>query len=135
MKTLRTCSLLSIAAVVAALTGCGIRAPVVPPVDGALVNLSAVTFPVDTDFQPGALSTRREGRAESMSILGLVALGETGIARAAENGGIAVVQHVDASYFNVLFVYQRYETIVWGLSAEEAAAAGITKDKAVASAK
>jgi len=49
-----------------------------------------------------------------MCILGLVATGDASTEAAAREGGISTIHSADYSYFNVLGVYQRYETIVHG---------------------
>jgi len=54
------------------------------------------------------------GRAATHSVLGLVAWGDAGTSAAAAEGGIAVVTHADYELFNILGIYQRYTTVVYG---------------------
>lgn len=98
-------------AVVAAslLTGC-LVVPVQPPTG---IVYSDYRAPLDYD-QEGLPMGSRTGMSESISILGLVALGDASIDAAATNGGISNVHGADYEYFNVLGVYQKYVTIVNG---------------------
>ncbi len=85
-------------------------APVIPPVGLAYSNLQA---PLDIDYHASPV-VGKHGTSESMAILGLVALGDASAATAAQNGGIKTIDHADYEYFNVLGVYQRYRTVVYG---------------------
>jgi hypothetical protein len=55
------------------------------------------------------------GRATNKTYLGLVSLGDISIKKAARNGGIKTVKHVDYAYENAgLFMYQETTIIVYG---------------------
>ena len=107
MKKLIACC--ALAALGFGLTGC-LRAPVVPPIGTVFSELKA---PLDIDYDPTTIGAKR-GTAESTSILGLVATGDAGAAAAANQGGITKIHHADYEYFNVLGVFQRYTTVVYG---------------------
>ncbi len=107
MKHLALLCVLALAC--AGLTGC-MSAPVMPPMGGIFTDIQA---PLDIDYD-NTVVTGKVGKAESMSILGMVALGDASARTAARNGQISRIQHADYSYFNVLGVIQRYNTIVYG---------------------
>lgn len=92
-----------------AFTGC-LRAPVIPPPGIIFTDYSA---PLDHDFDRTQVGMRT-GTAETISILGLVALGDASTRTAASNGGITTVHGADYNYFNVLGVYQKFELVVHG---------------------
>lgn len=96
-------------AITAGLSGC-LVAPVMPPPGLIFTEYKA---PLDYDQQASQVGTR-EGRSETISILGLVALGDASIREAARDGGITTIHGADYEYFNVIGVYQRYNTIVYG---------------------
>lgn len=91
-------------------TGCMLTAPVVPPVAFVYTDVKA---PLDVDANNTAV-TGKKGTASTMNILGIVATGDASIKAAAEDGGITRVEHADYEYFNVLFVFSKYTTIVYG---------------------
>ena len=93
----------------AMLTGC-YSAPVIPPMGMAYANIQA---PLDVDYDNTSVPSK-SGVAESMSILGLVAMGDASAATAAANGNIDTITHADYEFFNVLGVYQRFRTVVYG---------------------
>lgn len=73
-----------------------------------------IKFPLDRDVWETKLGTK-EGVASSHTILWLVSWGDSGTKKAAENGGIKVVQHMDMGIQSYLFgVYSRTDTIVYG---------------------
>jgi TRL-like protein family len=90
----------------AVLTGCSAwgHAPVI-----ALVTLD-MKGPVA--MGPGAASTK-VGRAEAWGIL-VFATGDASISAAMRNGNITRVHHVDHETTNILGVYARYITVVYG---------------------
>lgn len=102
--------LLSLALVAGLGLNACIVAPVVPPIGIAFTEINA---PLDVDFDQTKITTR-SGMSESMSILGLVALGDASAKAAADNGTLKQIHHADYEYFNVLGVYQRYRTVVYG---------------------
>ena len=73
-----------------------------------------VKFPLDRDVWQTKLGTK-EGVASSHSILWLVSWGDSGTKKAAENGGITVVQHMDVGFQSYFFgAYTKSDTIVYG---------------------
>ncbi|MCF6806837.1 TRL-like family protein [Thiotrichales bacterium 19S9-12] len=56
----------------------------------------------------------KKGKACSMSILGLVAVGDMTVEKAAKDGGIEKISSVDYKTQNILGVYGKYCTIVHG---------------------
>lgn len=94
-----------------ALSGCvRIASPVVPPI-GTIYNQTA--FPVDITYGPNEIGSQ-SGTAKACSVLNLVAWGDCSVEAAANNGGLKQVDHIDASLFNILGVYQEYETTAFG---------------------
>lgn len=59
-------------------------------------------------------SGSKEGRAECVSYLSLVALGDCSVETAAKNGGISQIKSVDSDVFNILGLYTKYTTVVKG---------------------
>ena len=100
--------LFSVLALCAMLTGCYLS-PVIPPTGALYSDLKAPQTPA----AKGALGTK-SGRAEAYSILGLIGLGDCSVSAAANDGGVTTVNHTDYEFFNVLGVYQKYTTIVYG---------------------
>jgi hypothetical protein len=73
-----------------------------------------VIFPLDTDVWETKLGTK-VGRSSSHSVLWLVAWGDSGVARAAQNGELSTVHHLDQEVTSVLFgLYTRSTTIAYG---------------------
>ena len=91
------------------LSGC-LVAPVQPPYGILYTSYQA---PLDYDQDGGAVGSK-SGTSETMSILGLVALGDGSIKTAASNGGITTITGADYEYVNIIGVYQKYTTIVHG---------------------
>ena len=92
--------------VAGSMLGC-IAAPVVPPIGLLYTDLDAPLAP------RGDVGSRR-GTSHVTSILFLVSTGDGSVRAAAQNGGIRDVKLVDYEYTNVLGVYQRYTTVVYG---------------------
>ncbi len=94
------------------LASCGIppRTPVLPPFGGFYND---TTSPVDTTFESTSIGPK-EGRSVAINILSLVSFGDASVGTAARMGGIDTVDQIDCRIFNVLGIYQRYETIVTG---------------------
>lgn len=59
-------------------------------------------------------ASTRTGRAEAIQILGLVATGNASIERAARDGGITKIHHVDYRGFSILGIYSKFEIFVYG---------------------
>ena len=91
------------------LTGC-LVAPVVPPIGFAFTDIQA---PLDIDYDPTVVDGE-VGISESISILGLIAIGDASAKTAAHDARITTIEHADYEYFNVLGVFQRYRTVVSG---------------------
>jgi len=89
-----------------AFTGCAAVAhgPVTAPVT---LNMSG---PVSAG---PAMTSPKVGRSEAWGIL-VYATGDASISAAARNGGIARIHHVDHETMNILGIYARYTTIVYG---------------------
>lgn len=90
----------------AALPGC-IAAPVVPP-------LGLLYTDIEAPLAPKGEAGSKRGTSHVVSILGLVSTGDGSVKAAAANGGIHDVTLVDYEFTNVLGVYQRYTTVVYG---------------------
>ena len=92
-------------------TGCTFyRAPVVPPLGGAFNITSA---PMDLEYHSTDLGVRH-GEASSISVLGLFSFGDSSIAAAAREGRIQTVHHADSKLLNVLVIFVRHTTVVYG---------------------
>jgi len=77
----------------------------------AYLNIKA---PRDIDLDKTVLGDK-VGESSCYSILWLFAWGDAGVAKAAENGGITVLNHMDVQIMNVLFgLYLKKTTIVYG---------------------
>ena len=107
MKMRMTIALLIVSTMM--MTGCGFTSPVIP----GYGLVSSFKAPLDIEYDQTDLGTR-QGRAEVTSILGIVTTGDCSIEAASKNGGIRTVKHADYEYFNVLGIYSKYTTIVYG---------------------
>jgi hypothetical protein len=99
-------------AAVGLLAGCAgfTSAPVVPPQGFFYTNTNA---PLDVQFDKTDLGSK-QGTASSFVVLGMVAWGDASIQAAARSAGIKVIKAADYNSYNVLMVYGRYTTIVYG---------------------
>jgi hypothetical protein len=89
----------------ALLTGCALgQAPVTAPLT---LNQRG---PVSAGPATGQAKV---GRATAVGII-FYATGDASISAAMSNGGITRIHHVDHETFNILGVYARYTTIVYG---------------------
>lgn len=109
---MRTLLALMLVASVAVLSGCGgfYLSPVVPPIGAVYAD---VTAPQDADLNSTGLGSK-VGESSTMSILSLIALGDCSTKAAAEMGDIQTIYHADYHYTNILGIYQKYTTIVYG---------------------
>jgi hypothetical protein len=99
-------------AVVGLSAGCTIVTTPVMPYTGSAFHHS--TQPVDIRFDETPIGPRR-GEAESAAyFFYLFAKGDASIMTAARDGGISRIDHVECEVFNVLGLYTRYRTIVFG---------------------
>ena len=84
----------------------------------AAVGHGPVTAPITINMKgpvsagPAATGPK-VGRSEAWGIL-LYATGDASISAAAANGGITRIHHVDHETLNILGVYAKYTTIVYG---------------------
>ncbi len=75
---------------------------------------SNTRVPLDDDLWRTELG-KKVGVASNYSILWLVAWGDAGVKKAAENGGLTVVNHMDVGVESYIFgAYIRRDTIVYG---------------------
>ncbi|MCI0587953.1 MAG: TRL-like family protein [Planctomycetes bacterium] len=75
---------------------------------------SHIRFPLDTNLDRTNLGSKT-GESQLESTLYLVAWGDAGTRKAAENGGITTIHHADQEMLLVLFgLYYRHRTIVYG---------------------
>jgi hypothetical protein len=109
-KLLKTVGLMSVLLLAFFAQGC-IQAPFMPPM-GAV--FSQVKAPLDIEYNSAQLAGAKQGQASSISILGLIAIGDCSTQAAAQAGGITTVNAADYDYFNVLGIYQRATVIVHG---------------------
>lgn len=73
-----------------------------------------IKTPLDKDIRQTELGDK-VGTSKAQSILWLVAWGDAGTKKAAENGNIKVISHLDAKYYSILFgLYSYRETIAYG---------------------
>ncbi|MCF6765854.1 TRL-like family protein [Thiotrichales bacterium 19S3-7] len=89
------------------LTGCASYLPMGQIYTG--VHGAPVSGQIDPNVSPA-----KEGQACSISILGLVAVGDMTVESAAKEGGIAQVASVSYNSQNILGVYGKYCTVVRG---------------------
>jgi len=73
-----------------------------------------VKAPLDIDTAQTQLG-EKVGRASTHCVAWLFAWGNSGVKAAADNGGIATINHLDTEYCFVLFgLYSRQTTIAYG---------------------
>ena|SRR5260221_237895 len=80
----------------------------VTPMNGTLYT--AMSGPIAVGSATGS---DKKGEATSTGIIGIVT-GDSSIAAAMANGGITKVHHVDCKVQNILGIYAKYTTIVYG---------------------
>jgi hypothetical protein len=97
-------SLLAGACAAVVLVGCA----GVTPMNGSLYTK------LDGPIAVGSASgSSKVGKAESTAIIG-IATGDSSIATAMANGGITKIHHVDCQVQNILGIYAKYTTVVYG---------------------
>lgn len=75
---------------------------------------SNTRVPLDEDLWKTELGTK-VGVASNYSVLWLVAWGDAGVKKAAENGGLTTINHMDMGIESYVFgLYIRRDTIVYG---------------------
>ena len=73
-----------------------------------------VRYPLDQDVDRTRLGDK-VGTASAYSVAWLVSWGDAGTARAAQNGDIRIINHLDGEYFILLGgLYVRHTTIAYG---------------------
>lgn len=72
------------------------------------------TVPLDTNFQNTQIAGLRQGEASVQNILGLISFGDSGVKEAAADGEISRIHHADYRFVNVLGIWSKYTTIVYG---------------------
>ena len=93
------------------LSGCAYYvAPVMPPSGFLFASFEA---PIDTDANQTKVAPKM-GASSSSSILCLFAFGDASVNSAARNGNISTIDHVDYAYLNIVFIYQKFTTKVYG---------------------
>ncbi len=109
---MRPILLLMTALAVLSLSGCAAFyvAPVQPPPGFIYADIKA---PIDTDAQKTNVSSK-SGESSSMSILGLIALGDASVDAASKAGGIKTIDQVDYQFYNILGIYSKFTTKVYG---------------------
>lgn len=80
---------------------------------------SPVTGFVYTDTKNGQMVTSnalgtKVGQSSAISVLGIVGVGDASIQAAAKQAGITKISHVDEAATNVLCIYAKYTTTVYG---------------------
>ncbi len=90
----------------AMLTGCAVipQGPITAPL---MLDMKG---PVSTGAAAGSAKV---GRSEAWGIL-IFATGDASISAAMRNGGVTRVHHVDNETMNILGIYAKYTTIVYG---------------------
>lgn len=86
------------------------KAPVKP---GVGLLYSDVSAPLDMD-NDNTVIVEKTGEATAENVLGLIVTGDASIAAAAKEGKITKVTHVDYKYKNILGIYAKFTTIVYG---------------------
>jgi len=100
--------LLCVALLVSLMPAAGCTWPASPVMAPLIINEKG---PVAA-FSPDVKATR-VGRAASEGII-LVGWGDSSIAAAVAKGGITRIHHVDSESQNLLGIYSKYETVVYG---------------------
>jgi hypothetical protein len=98
--------LISFAALI--LSGCAYNSPVPG------VIFTSTTFPSGDKVKLDSETVSKQGKSSCYSVFALVAFGNCSITSAMTDGRITKIHHVDSSSMNVLFVFFRYDTIVYG---------------------
>lgn len=85
----------------------------------AVVSTSAGVGSLYTDVSEGMTATsnpigNKVGSSSATGILGLVATGDASIQTAAHAGGIQKISHVDFRKTNILGLFTKFTTIVYG---------------------
>ena len=90
------------------LTGCAVVTPIAGGTGGMLFTQTDAAVAVGS-----ASGSEKVGTSESTAII-CFATGDSSIQKAMQNGGITKIHHVDAKIFQVLGLYAKYTTVVYG---------------------
>jgi hypothetical protein len=87
-------------------------------ISGCTAALGPVAAPVTINMKGPvsagpAMTSPKVGKAEAWGIL-VFATGDASISAASANGGISRIHHVDHETLNILWIYAKYTTIVYG---------------------
>ena len=93
------------------LTGCGAAGINAWPAPGFIFAQETGPLMVTDNEAPDDVKV---GKAQAMSILGWIGLGDASISTAMADGGLTKVHHVDMDTFNVLGIYATYTVKVYG---------------------
>jgi len=75
---------------------------------------SDVRVPLSTEFRNARVVTK-SGQASTRSVAWLVAWGDAGLQKAAEDGNLTTLEYADRAFLNVLFgLYMSNTTVVYG---------------------
>ncbi len=85
-------------------------APVVP---GHGMLFAQVDAPLSLNYDQTPITEKR-GEATAENILGLIAIGDASIQKAAHNGGITKVHYADYRFENILGIYAKFTTVAYG---------------------
>ena len=107
MKKLCASVLLASVAVVL-FTGCAVVSPISGGTQGMLFTQTDAAVAVGSGS-----GSEKVGTSESTAII-CFATGDSSIQKAMQNGGITKIHHVDAKIFQVLGLYAKYTTVVYG---------------------
>ena len=100
--------LLCLATLAAVILAAGCTMPLAPVMAGLVIDQKG---PV-AGFDNNTASTR-VGRSQAQGVI-LVGFGDASIRTAAASAGITKIHHVDSNTLNVLGIYSKFETIVYG---------------------
>lgn len=81
------------------------------PQPGLLVT--AVSYPHYQACTDGTLG-QRTGESSAVTVLGLVAVGDASVERAARSAGITKISTIDHHFLQILGIFSQYKTIVTG---------------------
>jgi hypothetical protein len=112
---MRKIALLAVVGVMLVFTvGCGAgmyMTPVQPPPGMLFADING---PISSNFDAGATVTMKKGTAMSEHILGLISTGDCSLSAAAANGNIRKIHYADYKFKNILGVYSKFTTVVYG---------------------
>ena len=107
----RLCLLVALLLPVALSTG-GCLASAQSPVTGSL--FTDARGPVAATANATSPESPKTGRAEAVSVLGLIGTGDASIEAAMDDGDISEVHYVDYESENILGIYATYTVVVHG---------------------